>query len=325
MMRMFRRLGSMPVALLGMIALLIGALVNNEVAGYSAWLVVVPLGLLSLNLLLAMCFNPRIYRDQALLLFHAILSLMVVLMALGQLLYFQGNLELVAGQMMDSNDIRVLKRGPLHRLKLDYMEIIQGPYSVDYVPRNYRQKTFSQLQVNRGNQTPTVLVAGDDIPAVINGYRFYTTSNKGFSTLLRWESDAGDSILGSINFPSFPAREWAQRQTWVTPAGQPLLLRLKTNKRSNLERDWTLSDKNLQGVLEVSLEGSALSLAQGEGIKLTGGRLVYQSLSMWMGYKISYDPVLRWLFLAAVFAVAAMAWYLFRSQTVVFRSLKHDG
>ena len=35
----------------------------------------------------------------------------------------------------------------------------------------------------------------------------------------------------------------------------------------------------------------------------------YDRLSAWMGYKVYYDPTLRWLFFVAIIAVIGMAWH----------------
>ena len=50
-------------------------------------------------------------------------------------------------------------------------------------------------------------------------------------------------------------------------------------------------------------------LAPGGRVDIPGGTLVYERLSTWMGYRVSFDPTLPWLLAASLLAALSLAWH----------------
>ncbi len=148
---------------------------------------------------------------------------------------------------------------------------------------------------------------GDDRPLITNGYRFYTTFNKGFSPILTWMPDGGKPITGTVNMPSYPLFSFSQENTWTPPNGKKIKfwLRLKTGMK--VKQDWVLDGDNATGNLVVNTGGKRVELNPGEQIRLDGGVLRYEDLTTWMGFKIFYDPTLKPLFITAIISVLGMA------------------
>jgi len=61
--------------------------------------------------------------------------------------------------------------------------------------------------------------------------------------------------------------------------------------------------------LVLRVDEQRYELRPGDGVELRGGRLVYDELRTWMGFTVSSDWTLPWLFAASLFAVLSMAWH----------------
>ena len=71
---------------------------------------------------------------------------------------------------------------------------------------------------------------------------------------------------------------------------------------------WTLSAAMASdATLEVKSAGQRKRLQPGESMSFSGGTLRFERVSMWMGYRVSFDPTLPWLFSLAVLAVVFMS------------------
>ena len=316
-MQILYKLGSVRFALLGFITLFIAMFAGNRAPEMKQWLLLFPLGLLSLNLIVAILFNAKIKRSLALTLFHLSFLVLIILIAYGQLVRFNGRVELVTGQSLDSAIIEPLSVGLWYRSKIDTMAITQGRLEVNYAPELYRQKTHSRLLIYDSAEGQRERTIGDDIPLAIDGYRFYTTPNKGFSTIVSWiDKASGEQTTGAINFPSFPAKEWSQKQQWVAPDGETISLQLNANVVSDANRAWKLSSENIDAELEIIKNNRVVPLPRGAALEFDNGMLRLEQIQLWMGYKVTYDPTLRWLFLVAVFGIGTMAWYLHQRVSI---------
>jgi cytochrome c biogenesis protein len=156
-------------------------------------------------------------------------------------------------------------------------------------------------------------VIGDDRVMVIEGYRFYTTHNKGFSTLLSWTPKGGQPITGVVNMPSYPLFDYKQDNHW-TPPGTELDIKfwLQIDAGMNLEQAWTLDARNSSAVLVVTNNDVRRELGEGEQIQLPGGVLKFEKMTMWMGYRIFYDPTIQWMFFIAVAGVLGMGYHFWQ-------------
>lgn len=303
------KLASTRLALLGM-ALFGGALLltyNNPKA--PLWLMVVPLVLLAVNLLAAIVVNPRINRQPGLLILHLALLGIILLAAAGRLTRFDGRVEIAEGSLFSPGHVEITGKGPLHPGQLDQVIFAQGPFSVDYEAGLSRAHTRSQVIVPDAAGKQTLAVAGDQVPLVLAGYRFYTTSNKGFAPLLTWIPDQGQPVSGTVNMPAYPSFDWNQSNHWTPPGGEETRFHLQIEQPLNRESAWTLDSKQMPAALEIESGGRRAVLRAGESVRLAHGVLRFEELRGWMGYKIFFDPTLSWMFWTAVTGVAGMAWH----------------
>ena len=324
MMRLLRILASTRLTLLGMAALAAGAGLNyDNPVSTPAWVLAVPMGLLALNLFAAIVTRPRINRNPGLLMFHVGLLAICVLAAIGRLTYFEGRVELTQDRQFALPDVEDISTGPLHNGDIEDVQFVQGPYTVDYRPGLNRGKTRSQVLVIDADGRRRELVVGDDTPLVINGYRFSTTFNKGFAAVLTWLPDDGEPVTGAIHMPSYPLFEHRQSNQWTPPGGREIKFWLRLTTGLDEEGTWVLDGSATTGVLVVNDETSRIELAEGEEVMMEGGRLRFERLSTWMGYKIFYDPTLLPLFIAAMLTVVGLTqhyWRKFGQQPLANRA-----
>ena len=247
--------------------------------------------------------DPRFRRKPALLAFHLCLLLLALLAGYGQLARYDARLLLAEGQEFAGDLLEPVRSGPLAPTPLADGTLRQGAIAVDYTPGLRRGATRSQVWVaGRG-----WLEVGDDVPLLVDGYRLYTTSNKGFAALFSWLPEHGEPLLGAVHFPSYPVTELGQVSRWRTPAGQELGMALALPP-SPYNETWTLTTAQAQGVaIKLTVDGQSQALHPGEIVPLAGGRLRYERVGMWMGYQVTHDPTLPWLFSLAVLAVIFMA------------------
>lgn len=114
---------------------------------------------------------------------------------------------------------------------------------------------------------------------------------------------------GALHFPSYPRYDWKQVNRWTTPAGESLVLELTPSGPTPVDRSWALDSRDVQAALFISAGSDSHALLPGEAVRLAGGSLRFEGLRLWMGYEIYYNPVLPWLFTAAVIGVLALGWY----------------
>jgi cytochrome c biogenesis protein len=156
-------------------------------------------------------------------------------------------------------------------------------------------------------------VIGDDRVLVIEDYRFYTTHNKGFSTFLSWTPDGGQPVTGVVNMPSYPLFDYKQDNHW-TPPGTQLDIKFWLQINAGLTQDqaWTLDARNSSAVLVVTNNDVRRELRVGDRIPLPGGELQFDKLTMWMGYRIFYDPTIQWMFFIAVAGVLGLGFHFWQ-------------
>jgi len=314
-MHLSSALSSVKLTVAGIIALAGGILVTYKTPAAAAAWVVLPLCLLALNLLFAICFNVRFRRQAGLMTFHLCLLTIVLLAAWGRLTVFRGHVELAQGQSFDPSTVVTNQRGFWHPWKkLQRVRFEQGDIRVQYAPKLRRGITQSTVAMQTSDGQRRASTVGDIYPLKAAGYRFYTTSNKGYALVLTWRGDDGNVQRGAVHLPSFPLNDWKQINTWVTPAGTAVGLEFHPATEVPLDSHWLLDSRNSAGSITVSMNDSdGVVLETGEQIMLPGGTLRYEGPRMWMGYVIFYDPTLAWLLAAALIGVLAMAWHFWTS------------
>lgn len=303
-----RALAAPYLTLAGM-ALLGAAVVTSYVKPLAPeWWLTISLALLALNLGCALLAHARLRRG-GLLVFHLALLVFVLLLGAGRLARFDGHAEIVEGSAFSAKDTEILHRGPLHPFRLERVHFVQGPFSVSYAAGLSRSATRSRVWVRPAGGRWRPEEIGDDKPVVQQGYRFYTTSNKGFAPLVTWTPEGGRSSSGTLNMPSYPLYDWNQESRWTSPEGAEFMFELHLKTNYSPASNWVLDGKSDRTVLTVVSGNRRVDLKEGETAYLPEGRLRFDELRTWMGYSIFYDPTLPWLFAVAVTAVGGLAWH----------------
>jgi cytochrome c biogenesis protein len=308
MKRTVARLGSPKVTAALMLPLLATVFAINQIDSFSSNWVAIPLSLLAVNLLSAVFTNASFRRQPALLAFHICLFLTISLTGFGVLVQYDGHVELVEGEAFDASRVELTERGLFRRGGPESIEFEQGRIAIDYAPGLIRQSTLSDVTINGKDGDTNATRLGDQVSLNLDGYRFSTSFNKGFAAVLEWTGDSGDVLLGAINFPSYPEYEWKQLNGWTTPSGEQLQLELLLPNAANRTRSWRLQSSNSNFSLIVSRPGHGdARLARGESLSLRGGRLTAVELRLWMGYRVDSNPLLPWVFVAALASILMLA------------------
>ena len=299
------RIASLKITLLGIVGIIIVALATYRNPEFGTVWLAVPLAVLAVNLLAAILTNGAFRQQSALLVFHVCLLAVILLIAVGLLIRFDGHVELVEGEAFDAYAVEIVRKGALHRFVLDKVNFVQGRITVDYRPGLIRHNTRSNvIEVGTNGQTQEI---GDGNSVTFGSYRFNTTFNKGWAVILRWSGDKGIVQRGSVNFPSYPEFEWKQANEWTTPGGEHLALELRLNPVPG-DSDWVLKSGESEFSLVISdARLDTHELKPGQSIRMTHGTLTVEELRLWMGYRIDFDPLLPWVFAAAMLALIALA------------------
>ncbi|MBC5764035.1 hypothetical protein [Ramlibacter albus] len=266
-----------------------------------------PLALLALNLAAAMLARPALRRG-GLGLFHLALLVLLLLAGWGRLFHFDARVEVLQGGALDPAHVEVTGRGPLHGNAWRRISFRQGGWQVDYAPGMRRAHTRSEVLLP-GESLPRTV--GDDTPLVIDGYRLYTTHNKGFAPVISWQPDAGPRVQGALHMPSYPLFDWKQENRWTAPGGEALGFWLRVVDAPTGETAWTLDPRHVRTVLVVETGGVRHELSPGDALRVGGATLRYERLAGWMGYRIFHDPTLLPMLFASVAGILALAWHLF--------------
>jgi cytochrome c biogenesis protein len=287
------------------------ALLFTVVLAYPGrWPLTLLFAALAANLVAALARHPLLRRQGALLVFHLALLALVVLVGVGRLASLDGRFELTQGVPFDG---RLIDRaaGPLYLERLERLAFHHEGFEIDYAAGRRRGATRNTVVWNDEGGTPRRAVVGDHRPLVIDGHRFYTTSNKGFAPLLRWQPERGEPVLGSVHLPSFPMHELQQSREWNLPDGRAMWVQLAIDDAlidPGAKTRFAMPTRH-RLVVRWSDAGreSRAELAPGEAVALTGGTLTYSGLSTWMGYRVSHDPTLAWLLAASLLAALSLA------------------
>jgi hypothetical protein len=301
-------LASNRLTMAGFALLALGILLSYNDAEASSAAMVAPLALLTVNLAAAMVLRPALRRG-GLGVFHAALLAIALLAGWGRLTHMDGRVEVTEGTPLDPLAIEVTRSGAWHGHAWRTLDFMQGEWQVDYAPRVWRTHTRSQVWLP-GERAPHVV--GDDTPLVLEGYRFYTTSNKGFAPILSWQAPGQEPVLGSVHMPSYPTQDWNQENRWTAPDGRVYRFWLRVEQAVPEDRPWTLSSQATPTLLVVEVDGQRHELKPGASVPVAGAMLKYERLSGWMGYRIFYDPTLLPLLFASLFGVAGLAWHLWK-------------
>lgn len=284
--------------------------------GSTTWPLVLPLSLFALNLLAAIGVQPAFSRHLPLLIFHLALLALIILVTAGRLTYLNGHTELARGGEF-SGTIQGVEAGPWHSWHADQLWFVNEGFAIDYQPGIKRDHTRNQVRYRDLDGVEQTLIIGDQVPLELQGYRFYTSFNKGFALQFVWLPASGSEALrGQVHLPSYPINEYRQANTW-TPPGTP------TEFWIQLQFDEQILDPEKPSQFRapekhrvvVRWDEQRVVLKPGMRVKTPEGTLVYEDLTTWMGYAVRYDWTLPWLLAACLVAVLSLAWYFWGKYT----------
>jgi cytochrome c biogenesis protein ResB len=294
------------LALLGLLGLAVFAGQLADVLGAPA--LTVAMGLLSLNLIAALVVHPAFRRQLPLLVAHLALLALVLLAAYGRLASLDGRFELTQGVPFDGTLIDA-RAGALHRDGLQHLAFSHQGFEIDYAPGRKRGATRNAVSWRDEAGRERSAVIGDHRPLVIDGYRIYTSPNKGFAPMLTWTPTGGEPLTGAVHLPAFPAHELRQSIEWSLPDGRRAWVLLQTDELlidPSRPSRFSLPSRH---TLVLRMDPLRHELQPGQSVELDGGTLTYLGLRSWMGYRITHDPTLPWLLAAALLATFALAWH----------------
>ena len=301
--------GSLRTTLVGM-ALLGAAVFAGQIAeGLGAPALVAAMALLSLNLLAALVVHPAFRRQLPLLVFHLALLALVLLAAFGRLASLDGRFELTQGVPFDGTLLDA-RAGLLHRDGLAALSFRHEGFEIDYAPGRKRGATRNRVVWTDAAGAPQSAVIGDHRPLRLDGYRIYTSPNKGFAPLLTWTPrGGGEPVTGAVHLPAFPAHELRQSIEWTLPDGRKAWVLLQIDETlidPSVATGFRLPEKHR---LVFRMDPLRHELRPGQSVELDSGTLTYEGLRSWMGYRVSHDPTLPWLLAASLLAALALAWH----------------
>lgn len=299
-----RRLASLWLTLACLVlaaAMLAWSLAGDGVVG---WEIAVPFAAMCANLLAALAMTPALRRQAGLLVFHLGLAVLALAAAAGRLTSLDGQIEVAEGLPLDPS-LAVVRAGPLHRFALPDGAFVQGPFGIDYLPGMTRTETRSQVTTAGGSRA----VVGDDTALVIDGYRLYTSHNKGFAPLLSFRAGGGRWRTTAVHLPPYPMLDYQQGTEWTPAGGGAMTVWLHLPKPIyDQDASWSFRKPD-DATLVIDDGRSRHELRPGDRVEAAGGQVRYDELRVWMGYTIHYDPSRPWLLAAAIVAVAGLLWH----------------
>lgn len=308
-----RALASLKLTMLALALLLSGVLYTYLAMASATLVLVFPLGLLATNLVATLLTRPVFRRQTPLLIFHIGLLSIVLLVAAGRLTYLKGQLELAQGEEFGGT-LSTYESGPWHPFHLDQLNFVNDGFRIGYAAGLQREKTVNQMTFRDSAGRLQQVAIGDQKPLVLQGYRFYTTPNKGYAPTFYWHPKAGGApLLGAVHLPPYPANEYAQAQEWTLPGTAIKIWIMLQFDEVILDPDKS-SEFKLPNThrLIVRIGERRHELQPNQTIELSQGRLVYLGLRSWMGYQVFYDWTIHWLLLACAVSVMALAWHFWR-------------
>jgi hypothetical protein len=308
MKRVAALLASPRLTLAGFAVLALAILAALQLPQLPAAAIALPLALLGVNLVAAIALRP-VLRRGGLGVFHFALLGVLLLAGWGRLTHFDGRVEVVDDGAYDASLVEVTGRGPWHGEDWKGLQFRQSGWEVDYAPRVKRTRTRSTVWLP---EETTPQVVGDDTPLLIQGYRLYTTPNKGFAPLLTWEQPGAAPVQGALHMPTYPLFDWKQENSWTAPDGTKLRFWLRIERALPEDSAWTLRPADVPATLVVEAAGARHELKPGGALALPQGTLRYERLTGWMGYRIFYDPTLMPLLVVSLLGVAGLGWHLWR-------------
>lgn len=273
----------------------------------------IPLGLLVVNLVAAILSNARFRADLPLLVFHVALLVFVALIAVARLTYYEGAARVTVGERF-WGDLQREKRGTLHGDGARALRFSNEGFTEVFPERNIYRSTHNRVRFPDAAGNLHEGEIGDDRPLVLDGYRIYTSRNRGFAAKVQWTADDGGIEFSTLQLDRVAEDGYTPGMDWTLPSGPPLRVALSTEAVQVVPgtQRVNLGAQGASNRLVLRHQDRSFDLRVGESAELPGGRLTYIGLSAWMGYNIIYDPTKPWLMGTIGIAVGSLLWFYAR-------------
>lgn len=310
-MRLVLALASLKLTPVGLLLLGIASVAVYKLDQAAAPWLAAPLLLLAINLSAAVATNGVFRRQMPLLVFHLALISLVLLAATGQLMYLKGTAEVTEGAGFTG--LKSRDAGPLHVGRIDEVHFVNDGFEIAYMAGPVLDRLLNRLRWHDGKGVERTGEIEINKPLVLNGYRIYPTSNKGFAPVFLWRPVNGAELLAAVHLPSYPANATGQAQSW-RPAGSKEDIWVMLDVEENLIPSDRTSRFRLpdQRKIVVRYQGKRWEMQPGERIALADGTLEYRELRTWMGYRFFYDWTIPWMLAACGVGVLSLAWHFQR-------------
>lgn len=270
-----------------------------------------PLALLVVNLAAAIFCSPRFRADLPLLLFHLSLLALVALFAVARLTYFNGAAILTSGTAF-TGKLLLDQHGPLHGDGLDHLRFANEGFTENFPERGKYHATYNRVRWWDETGASGIAEIGDDRPLLLDGYRIYTTSRRGFSPLFYWQPESGNLELGTVQLPDYDSAGLGPAVAWHLPGGQEawaMLVQEAVAEQPPAGQRAGLGAPQAKHHLILRIGEQRWQLRPGEEIDLDGGKLTYVQLDSWMGYRIVHDMTEPWLVATVLVGIGALLWF----------------
>ncbi len=296
-------LSSLKTTLLALAVLGVGiAIILGDIAS-STTALAPALSLLFINLLVAIFVSEKIKRDFWLLVFHLSLLILIILVSASRLIYMKGWVELTEGQYFDGVS-GILHQGPLYKDQTDQFRFQQLDFYTTF-QTEVLDKTYSRVRVSQEERSEDVIIR-DQLPLVLNGYRFSISSHLGFAPTFSWQTDS-EINLGEVYLPSYLYNSTGQALEWNLP-GTNLSIWTMLDFDENVVSEFFKKPDSFTVIVRV--EDQRYEMKIGDTIKLSEGRLTLTKLKHWIGYEVFYEPLMAWILAVCITAIVSLSIFL---------------
>ncbi|OWW20816.1 hypothetical protein AYR66_16415 [Noviherbaspirillum denitrificans] len=276
-------------------------------------LMLAPFILLVANICAAIFASARFRADLPLLLFHLCLVALVALVGLARLTYMEGVATLSSGTAFEGVMLSE-KSGLLHGDRFRALHFANDGFNEDYFRRGTYRATYNRVRWQDEQGAWQSGEIGDDRPLILQGYRIYTTRNRGFSPLFHWQPADGkeprDGIYGTVQLNDMPVDTISPSVKWELPGG--IQARAILDFETPDARKALHGTKDLPHTLTLKIRDTRHELRPGDKAVLPEGTLTYVQLDSWMGYQISYDPTQPWIMATVLLGIASLIRFYWR-------------
>ncbi len=278
----------------------------------ATWMMLLPFSLLVISLVATIATNRRFRTDTPLLVLHLCLLALVILFLIGRLTYLEGRVTLTE-DVAFSGSLDFENRGPLHRGSVERVRFMNAGLTEVYPQPGAYRHTYNQVIWWDGAGVPQSAEIGDDQPLLMNGYRIYTSRQRGVSPVLKWRpNDDSPPILGSLQLgqtmgnlfdgaASVPLPNGLS--AWVGFESKPGAAPKQTGEQTNM------GVYSTDHVLLVRIGEARHEMRIGDSIDIPGGRLSYEKVLTWMGYRVANDPTIPWIIATIAIGVGSLVWF----------------